>query len=224
MSASSIADRAARRHSLRSMRRSLILFARAPRLGEVKTRLAVAVGDREALAIYRELGSRAVQASTMPDCTRVVAFTPPDAEADMRAWLGEDLHYVPQGSGDLGQRMQRAIANRIAEGDERVVVVGSDCPTLTPEVIESAFAALSRADVVLGPAADGGYYLVGVNGDHPAIFQEVPWSSAETLAVTLRRAGDAGLRTALLAEHADIDTYDDLCRWRAVLHERANAP
>lgn len=203
--------------------RTLIIFARAPEPGRVKTRLAADIGDAAALAAYRELGARvAAGISPIADCETVVAYTPAGREGEgaVRAWLGaawdaagppRALGYVAQGDGDLGARMAGAIDACAAAGAARVVVVGTDCPTVDAAAVEEAFARLDAADVVLGPAADGGYWLVGVRRPTRAIFDGVPWSTPRTLAVTLQRARDAGLAVALLAERRDVDTADD---WR----------
>jgi rSAM/selenodomain-associated transferase 1 len=130
----------------------------------------------------------------------------------MACWLGGDLSYEPQLESDLGARMHAAIAARVAAGARRVVVIGTDCPGVTGAGVRSAFAALDDADVVLGPATDGGYYLIGMREPQAALFRDVPWSTHRTLAVTLERARAARLCVALLDTLRDIDTADD---WRA---------
>jgi rSAM/selenodomain-associated transferase 1 len=191
---------------------ALVIFARAPQLGRVKTRLAAELGDQRALAVYRELAERAVGAVRGAAPVIVVSYAPPDAADEMTCWLGGDLLYDPQAAGDLGARMHAAIAARRAAGARRVVVIGTDCPGVTAPVVRSAFAALDDADLVLGPAADGGYYLIGMREPHAVLFHDVPWSTDRTLAVTLERARAARLRVALLHTLRDVDTADD---WRA---------
>ena len=207
----------------------LVIFARAPERGRVKTRLAAAIGDDAALAAYRLLGARvaaAVRPSTMdgggvPDWHTVVAHTPRDASAALAAWLepaAGPLTYEPQADGDLGARMRAAIERAVAGGAPRVVVVGTDCPDVDAAVVSEALAALDTADVVLGPALDGGYYLVGVRAPADracaALFEGVPWSAPDTLAVSLTRAAAAGLAVAQLAPRRDVDTEDDWRWWR----------
>lgn len=186
-------------------------MARAPRLGAVKSRLAATLGDAAALMIYRQTAELALTAARASGLRTTVAFTPPDAEAEMRVWLGSELAYAPQSGGDLGHRMATAIARERAGGARAIVVVGTDCPGLTADHIGSAVAMLHDADVVYGPAVDGGYYLVATRAPHAALFDAVPWSSPETLAVSRQRASDAGLRVTLLPELRDVDTEDD---WR----------
>lgn len=196
--------------------RALVVFARAPEIGRVKTRLAADVGTERALTIYRELGGRVLEGVRgLPDCELVVAYTPEGGGETVREWLGGDVRLEPQSGDDLGARMLAAITQRTREGAERVVVIGTDCPSVDGDVVEHAFARLDSADVVLGPATDGGYYLIGMTRPRPEIFRDVPWSSPETLAITLERAEAHGLSVALLEERRDIDTIEDWRAWRA---------
>lgn len=190
----------------------IVLFVRAPFLGQVKTRLASEIGPARALEIYRALTEHVLTVVRSTGAQVFVAHAPADAGPVMRAWLGDDVGYVPQVDGDLGVRMADAFASRVADGADRVIIVGSDCPTITRETITTALTALDDADVVFGPALDGGYYLVAARELHAALFRDVPWSSTRTLDVSLTRARDAGLRVALLTPMRDIDTVDD---WRA---------
>ena len=195
---------------------ALVVFARAPVEGQVKTRLAAELGAAAALAIYRELVERTIGAARgSSSWSLTVAHTPHDASAVMRDWLGSDIALWPQPDLDLGGRMEAAIAMLRSGGAQRVVVIGTDCPDMTTSVIQDAFDRLSRHDVVVGPAHDGGYYLIGMSGMHPSLFQNIPWSSARTLEVTLERARSNGLSVALLEAHGDIDTGDDWHAWVA---------
>ena len=200
-------------------RRRIVVFARAPEPGRVKTRLAAAIGDGAALEIYRWLLEHTLAVvRTNPDCEVEVRFTPTGAAELMEQCVGGALpldRLRPQSDGDLGTRMRLAIAEALFEGTTHVVVVGTDCPTLDAPTIEAAFEALGRSDVVLGPAFDGGYYLIATSADHPALFENIPWSSTETLARTLDAATSAGLTVTLLRTMSDIDTADDWSRYLA---------
>lgn len=198
------------------LKRALVVLARAPELGRVKTRLAREIGEAAALQAYRELGTAVLGAvGRLGDCDLVVAYTPADRKGPVRAWLGPAPGYEPQREGDLGARMLGAIASRFAAGAAKVLVIGTDCPDLDPELLEAAFAQLDRSDAVLGPAADGGYYLVGMKRPIPEVFQGIPWSTPATLSATLARAAAAGISVALLEERRDIDTAADWRAWRA---------
>jgi rSAM/selenodomain-associated transferase 1 len=180
----------------------------------VKTRLAAALGAEEALSIYRLLAERVVAAVLGAGSYSVtVAYTPSRAEPVMRRWLGRSVDLQAQSHGDLGQRMATAIAEATSAGAERVVVIGTDCPDVTAGVVEEAFTRLDAADVVLGPASDGGYYLIGMSRLHRELFEGVAWSSADTRRVTLERAHASGLSVALLEERRDVDTAEDWRVW-----------
>ena len=190
----------------------IVVFVRAPVLGQVKTRLASETGAARALEIYRAMTEHVLGVMRSVGARVTVAYTPADAGPLMRAWLGDDVSHESQADGDIGARMAAAFASHVAGGADRVAIIGSDCPTITRETILTALTALDDADVVFGPALDGGYYLVAARTLHPALFRDVPWSSTRTLEVSLARAKEAGLRVAMLTPMRDIDTIDD---WRA---------
>lgn len=180
----------------------------------MKTRLAAELGDHAALEIYRELGARVIDAARRASGCRVtVAFTPSHAGEATRLWLRDGVDYEPQAEGDLGARLAAAIDARLGAGAERVVVIGTDCPEANERVIDTAFAALDDADVVIGPAVDGGYYLIGMRRLHVELFVGIPWSSEKTLQRSLEAARSSGLRVSLLPELADVDTAADWHWW-----------
>ena len=127
---------------------------------------------------------------------------------------GDAFEYRPQGAGDLGKRMNRALAEALDQGFRRVVLVGSDLPDLTPEILLESLAALGRCDLALGPAKDGGYYLIGLSRPAPELFSGVDWGGASVLARTLDKARTAGLSYGLLGELCDVDRPEDLPLWQ----------
>lgn len=186
------------------MRDTVIVFARAPRLGQVKRRLAAGIGDRAALRFYQATLARLLRAlkADRRFCT-VLAITGGAAR-----WPVE-LPRIPQGSGDIGQRMQRAFARF---QNRKVAVVGSDIPDAGPADLVSAFRALGSAQAVFGPALDGGYWLVGMGPRRPARpFMQVRWSTRHALADTRRNF--TGLRINLMRTLRDIDTLEDWNSW-----------
>lgn len=187
---------------------TVLLFAKAPRAGLVKTRLARDVGEERALALYRSVGAR-VAARVGAAYPITVWFEPQEAENEMRAWLG-NREFRRQPTGDLGLRMQRAFATHLDRGDRPVIAIGADAPGVDATVVAEAVRALETADVVLGPAVDGGYYLLGVARSIPDLFREIPWGTATVLARTLDRCQALGVSTALLATLRDLDTAADL--------------
>ena len=195
----------------------LLVFLKAPREGQVKTRLAAAVGEAAAAGLYRALAEQVLRA-TAPEghYQRVVCFDPPDARAEIGAWLGAET-LAPQAEGDLGARLAAAFSGAFARGASRVAVIGTDAPALSQGRVVQALRGLDDHDVVLGPARDGGYYLLALDRPRPELFQAVPWSTAGVLEVTLARAATLGLSVMLLAAEADVDTLDDVrAEWEAL--------
>ncbi|UYZ64391.1 TIGR04282 family arsenosugar biosynthesis glycosyltransferase [Hymenobacter weizhouensis] len=193
---------------------SLLIFARYPELGKVKTRLAAGVGEEEALRVYRWLleHTRAV-VGPLQEVRKTVWLAEPGPGADRTdAWLG--FEQWPQPAGDLGQKMQAAFTQAFADGAPAAVIIGTDCPGLTTDHLRAAFTALATHDLVLGPAADGGYYLLGMKQLWPNLFELKAWSTASVRADTLADARRLGLRVHQLPQLHDIDTADDLRRWQ----------
>lgn len=192
----------------------LAIFARVPVRGQVKTRLAEAVGADSALRIYESLLTSALR-ELAPGKGRFAPEVWVDGELDAFArWqrqidIGgvEDQPFplLAQGRGDLGQRMSRAFDDGVA------VLVGTDIPEMTASYVERALAALRTADLVLGPTEDGGYCLIGMDSPRPGLFEGIPWGTADVLSSTLRAAND--LRVELLDRMWDLDDVEDLARW-----------
>jgi rSAM/selenodomain-associated transferase 1 len=138
-----------------------------------------------------------------------VRYAPADAESEIRKWLRPGWTVAPQAEGDLGARIQAAFAGSFDSGATRVVIIGSDCPYLTARDIREAWDALKTSDLVLGPAEDGGYWLVGLRKNHPGLFTDMTWSSSDVLGETMKRAKAFGLKTSLLRTLSDVDTRED---------------
>jgi rSAM/selenodomain-associated transferase 1 len=195
----------------------LLVFAKAPVPGQVKTRLAPLLGAGAAAALYTDLLDQTLDTAVATGLCPVELWCSPDSThahfQDCRARHPLQLHR--QAAGDLGRRMSLALhsALRVAQ---QAVLVGADCPALCGADLEAALQALgSGKDVVLGPATDGGYYLIGVSAHHPYLFEGIAWSTSRVLATTLTRCRQHGLDWVCLPEHADLDTPDDYLRYRA---------
>jgi rSAM/selenodomain-associated transferase 2/rSAM/selenodomain-associated transferase 1 len=192
--------------------RTVVLFAKAPVPGYVKTRLAAEVGPHEATRIYRTLGRDTADA-LRAGAGRLIAYVdPPDAGTIVAVadWLGRDgIEFRLQSEGDLGERMSLAARECLDESDA-VCIVGSDIPGLGADSVDAAFRALENHDVVLGPATDGGYYLIAIRETNPGLFDEIPWSTADVLTATLERASALGLSVSLLEPKTDVDTLADV--------------
>ena len=187
------------------------MFARQPEPGKTKTRLAATVGDEVAAALYaafvQDLLARVPQLAEQ----FLLAVTPDTAPT--RAWFKSqvpDAVLLPQPDGDLGGRIDWFFRTAAEQGGSRIVLIGSDSPDLPSGHITAAFAALQDVDLVLSPASDGGYVLIGLRQPNAALFQDIPWSSAATLTATLERAAALGLSTRLIAPWYDIDTIQNL--------------
>lgn len=194
-------------------RNQLVVLLKAPRIGSVKTRLAESIGPEAALAAYQQLVATLLS-NLAPLANVELCFAPTDADAEIAPWLRQGWVCQPQAGGDLGARLQEVFVRHFQSGAERVVIIGSDCPEVMPADVESAWHALANHDLVLGPAVDGGYWLVGLCAPQAHLFTAMPWSTEMVLAETLRRAGLSGLRVALLRELSDVDTEADWRRWR----------
>jgi len=191
----------------------LIVFVKAPRIGAVKTRLAKGIGSEAARAAYCRLAE--ILFRNLSALTGVQLFVSPDDALDeVKHWRRDTWTVHPQGGGDLGCRLKSAFAIAFAEGARRVAIIGSDCPSIQVNDIERSWAELENCDVVLGPASDGGYWLIGLNRPQPALFHRIAWSSNSVLKDTISRATRERLRVALLQELSDVDTEAD---WNSFL-------
>ena len=194
------------------MRRVILLFVKWPEPGRVKTRIAATAGAGRAAEIYRELVARVC--AQLPRATPVVVhFDPPERHAEIVAWLAPGLPlpagFEPQVRGDLGARLRAAFASAFAAGWEQAAVIGSDCVEITPAIFAEAWEA---EDAAIGPTEDGGYYLLALRREQPALFENIRWSTGDTLDDTLSRAESAGVQMHRLPVLGDVDTEADWAR------------
>ncbi len=190
-------------------------MTRLPRLGRNKTRLIPALGAEGATAFHESLARHAIgRASSFCSLHRKASLTvrlEGGTTIEGKTWLGSDsLDCREQSPGDLGHRMESAANEAFGGGAEAVVIIGTDCPSINEAILETAFEALKNSDVVFGPAADGGYYLVGLNKPTPSIFRNIPWGGEKVLDESLSAAREAGLRVQLLDVLPDVDLPEDL--------------
>lgn len=190
----------------------LLIFLKYPTPGKVKTRLAMSVGEQVASDIYRACAEETLQQLAGLRHEAQLYVDPPDALEQTRAWLGAEWALAPQRGPDLGARLASAMADTFAQGAVKVVVIGTDSPWLSPADIEEAFTALDRANVVIGPAEDGGYYLIGLSQPLPALFLGIAWGTASVYAQTMEQARRFGLRVRSLGLGYDVDRIEDLQR------------
>lgn len=189
---------------------TLAIFAKWPEAGKTKTRLIPAIGAEGAVAVYRKLLMHTVEqarASGLRVELRISGASP----QRFREWLGDGFAIVDQGEGDLGARMARVEAPAL--------LIGSDAPEVTPELLQQAARALEDAPVVIGPADDGGYWLIGFREPAPFLFEQMEWSVDSVLPETLRRLAERGIEPAMLPVLTDIDTGEDLAKFPAFAPE-----
>lgn len=194
---------------------AVLLFARLPERGRVKTRLARTVGDDVAVEFYAACVEHVLAQVHGLRARRFVFVADPGDVPAMRRWVGRDFEVLPQRGADLGARMKSAFEDVFGVGVRRAVVTATDTPELTADIVRQGLHALDAAPVVLGPSDDGGYYLLGMQSVHDWLFDDMPWSTPDVLDQTRRRIAGAGLAHRELARLPDIDTEADLRAWLA---------
>lgn len=195
----------------------VVLFTRYPTPGLSKTRLIPVLGDEGAARLQVEMTQRVVSEirhlASRRTCHLEIHYAG-GAQAEMQTWLGADFNYIPQAQGHIGVKMEQAIAAHLG-AKARIVLAGSDCPGITAHLLDKALSALVSHDLVIGPACDGGYYLIGVNGrlDREivsALFTGISWGAETVFSETLARADSHYLTHYILPKFHDIDRPEDL--------------
>jgi rSAM/selenodomain-associated transferase 1 len=190
--------------------RILGIFAKQPLPGRVKTRLCPPLTPEQAADLYRVcLQETVTRMRSLAGCELVICYS---GNEDWFAAAFPGVKLVPQCGRDLGERMARCLSDWLAAGYEAALLIGSDAPDLPLERISQAFSALARADLVHGPAVDGGFYLVGETTHHAQLFQGIPWSTGQVLAQTRAKANQLKLRSVLLEPWEDLDDLPALLR------------
>ena len=213
-----------------SMDTAVIVMARYPTLGQTKTRLARTLGNDETVHLYRAFLSDLVLHHANQPYTLCWTYTPDDVDYQMlietlaSSVPVQHMRYFPQQGADLGERLHYAFHWAHDQGYHNTIVIGSDSPQIRPETIAHTRAALNKADVVLGPSDDGGYYLLGMKRPYD-VFSNIPMSTASVTAMTIEAAQRQGLRVQSIETLFDVDEMPDLERLAALLtHDRSLAP
>lgn len=194
----------------------LLIFSKYPVPGKAKTRLIPALGPEGAAQLHRRMAeaavsmARSINKENPREGSGVTVYYTGAHAKKIRAWLGPDLQYKSQSSGDLGERMQEAFRATFAAGANNVIGIGTDVPTLSSAILHQAQKNLENHDIVLGPAADGGYYLIGMNALHPELFADIEWGTERVYTQTVEVCTRLGLRVAKLPTLSDIDRPEDL--------------
>lgn len=193
------------------MSTSLIIFAKSPIPGKVKTRLTPHITPTEAAELYRAFIADTMSTVRKLKCERVtIAYTPSSAEATFHSICGQSVNYLPQKGDNLGERMENAFKHSFDKGSKRTVIIGTDSPTLPLSYIQKAFEALKEVHVTIGPTFDGGYYLIGLSEQNDTIFDGIDWSTSKVFGQTLARIQAANKQLYVLPPWYDVDTSDNL--------------
>ncbi len=189
----------------------LIIFCKNPELGKVKTRIAATLGDAKALAIYYRLIKYTQRITEILTVEKIVYYSNYIDRED--SWLNDLFRKGLQKGNDLGERMSHAFEHAFNEGYSSVCIIGTDCIEITSEIIDEAFMVLTKKDAVLGPAKDGGYYLLGMNKFYPDVFKNKKWSTDTIAKETLRDFDLQKLSYELLPLLSDVDEEKDVTDW-----------
>lgn len=193
-------------------RNRIIIFVKEPEQAEVKTRLASEIGGELAVKIYKSFVLDTLSTLKTLDTPITICFYPPEAAERIAKWLGPEYEYRPQSGRDLGQRMKNAFRQAFDEGADRIVLIGSDIPDIPKGFVTQAFDALDARDAVIGPATDGGYYLIAFKKEtfRPEAFENIQWSTPAVFDQTIHELNRQKLETQTLPQWHDIDTVSDL--------------
>lgn len=198
----------------------LIIFTRYPEPGKTKTRLIPALGTLGAANLQREMTEHTIfqvqELQKVIDISVEVRFAGGNLQL-MQDWLGLGLVYQSQGEGDLGSRMARSLFESFQSGAEKVIIIGTDCPGVNTQLLATAFEKLYNFDLVIGPAIDGGYYLIGLRQTIPELFVNIEWGTAQVFQKTVDIAQKLNLSQVNLPPLADIDRPEDLPIWEQAI-------
>jgi rSAM/selenodomain-associated transferase 1 len=192
--------------------RCLLFFIKNPEKGKVKTRLASAIGDKMAVKLYKRFLLEMLFTLNEGTFIFYLCYSPESPLSSLKDWLGDRYLFMPQTGEDLGERMKNGFLEAISMNFKRVVLIGSDIPDLPLEFIEEAFHSLQEKDAVIGPALDGGYYLIGFRKEtfSPRVFEGIRWSTESVFERTLNVLEQEGRTVHTLRALRDIDTVEDL--------------
>jgi uncharacterized protein len=192
--------------------RCLLFFVKNPERGKVKSRLAAAIGKDSAVRIYKNLVAQMLSTLKKGTFPIYVCFFPKNVQKPIKNWLGTEYRYIPQHGEDLGERMRNGFSDGFAMGYKKVVLIGSDIPDLPLRFIEEAFGCLRKKDVVIGPAFDGGYYLIGFKDKtfSPQVFEGIAWGTQNVFDETIKKLKRFRRVIHTLPYLRDIDTAKDL--------------
>lgn len=193
----------------------IIIFQKNAELGKVKTRLAATIGEQAAFEAYHSLVKYTHKVASQSAANKILFFT--NYLEENRSNYSSDYRFELQSGEGLGDRMKNAFQKLFEEKYDRLIIIGTDCGEITPEIISEAFDVLENREVVIGPAHDGGYYLIGMRSFIPSLFDGIPWSTDQVTALTIRCLESNSISYGLLPTLSDVDYEEDWNRFKDIL-------
>ena len=202
---------------------NVITFCKYPLEGKVKTRIAKTIGNEFAVKLYKLFAEHTFQELLKTESIFPYLFFADNNDREkIKKWAGAEFLLEPQEGDDLGERMYNAFKKVIDRGSTKTIIIGTDIPDMSSDIIRKALQALNNSDVVIGPANDGGYYLLGMKNLYKNLFSGIEWGSNSVLRMTLEKINALNLSYSILPELIDVDTEDDLKKWFAKYSEGNN--
>ena len=192
---------------------ALIIFIKFPELGKVKTRLALSTNNVFALEIYKLLAENIFHEAEKLDCKTLIFYVDSTNEQKVKNWVNKDFLYLPQNGKDLGEKMLNAFEQVKSKGFEKILIIGSDVPDISKDLITNSLNELNKTDVVISPSDDGGYSLLGLKEINSFLFQNIEWSTQKVLNQTIEAIKQNKLSLTKLKTLNDIDTKEELIEW-----------
>lgn len=189
---------------------ALIIFIKYPQPGKVKTRLAKGIGGEKSVLLYRMFVDALLKRTAPGNFQRMVFYSPANKKNEIAKWLGEDIRIYPQRGGALGDRLLKAFDFAFKNGAEKVIAIGSDSPLLDNALINRAFRCLRNKEIVVGPAFDGGYYLIGLSSLEKSLFQGISWGTEKVFKQTMEKIREKKKSHEILSVHFDVDRKEDI--------------
>lgn len=195
----------------------MIIFAKQPIQGQVKTRLAKTLGDKTTLDIYKKLLCITEDITSKLNISKTVYWDQILNQTNL--YFKNGYTFKEQSQGDLGKKMKDAFREEFDESFNKILIIGTDCPYLTERIFEDAYHALENSDIVIGPAKDGGYYLLGMKDLKASLFEGIPWSTELVFNLTIEKIKELNLTFSVLPELNDIDTEKDWLEWEEKINQ-----